>query len=140
VLRITADTNVFISALVFPGGKAFQLLQLARADKISLTVSDAILDEIGGVLARKFKWPPEDIAEARKWITGIARTAMPAVQFEVIKEDPADNRILECAVSAGSDYIVSGDNDLLRLGQYDSIGILNVSDFLALAQVQAQER
>jgi putative PIN family toxin of toxin-antitoxin system len=138
VLRVTADTNVFISALVFPGGKPFQVLQLARAGKINLTVSEAILDEISGVLAKKFNWPPEDIAEARKWITEIARTAMPSVQLEVIQEDPADNRILECAVAAGSDYIVSGDNDLLRLGQYDSIGILNVSNFLALAQ--AQER
>ena len=43
-----------------------------------------------------------------------------------------DNRILECAVAAGSDYIVSGDKDLLRLGSYDAIRILNVADFLAL--------
>jgi len=71
VLRVTADTSVFISALVFPGGKPFQLLQLARSGKINLTVSEAILDEIGGVLARKFNWPPEDIAQARKWITGL---------------------------------------------------------------------
>ena len=66
-------------------------------------MSEAILDEIGGVLARKFGWQPDDIAEARKWITGIARTAMPAVQLSVIKEDPADDRILECAVAAGAD-------------------------------------
>jgi len=92
-------------------------------------VSKAILDEIGGVLARKFNWPHDDVADARKWITEIARTATPAVQLDVIKEDPADNRILECAVAAGSDYIVSGDNDLLRLGWYDGIKILSVSDF-----------
>jgi putative PIN family toxin of toxin-antitoxin system len=134
VFRVTADTNIFISALIFPGGKPFQLLQLARAGKINLTVSKAIVDEIGGVLARKFNWPPEDIADARKWITEIARTAMPAVQLDVIREDPPDNRILECAVAAGSDYIVSGDNDLLRLARYDSIRILNVSDFLDLAR------
>jgi putative PIN family toxin of toxin-antitoxin system len=132
VIGVTADTNIFISALVFPGGKPFQLLQLARASKINLTVSEAILDEISGVLARKFGWPPADIADARKWITEIARTAMPAVHLDVIREDPPDNRILECAVAAGSDYIVSGDNDLLRLGRYDSIEILSVSDFLDL--------
>ena len=99
MLRVTADTNVFISSLVFPGGKPFQLLQLARAGKINLTVSEAILDEtgacrrdeIGGVLARKFGWQPDDIAEARKWITEIARTAAPAVQLNVIEEDPADD-------------------------------------------------
>jgi uncharacterized protein len=48
-----------------------------------------------------------------------------------LKEDPADDRILECAVSAGSDYIVTGDRDLLRLKQYDSIRIVKVADFMA---------
>jgi predicted nucleic acid-binding protein len=50
----------FNSGLIFPGGKPFQLLELARTGKITLTVSLPILDEIGGVLARKFNWPPED--------------------------------------------------------------------------------
>ena len=95
MLRVTADTNILISALIFPGGKPFQLLELAREGKIDLTVSEAILDE---------------------------------------KEDPPDNRILECASAAGSDYIVSGDKDLLRLGRYDSIRIVRVAEFLELAQ------
>ena len=133
MLRVTADTNIFISGLIFPRGKPFQLLDLAREGKISLTVSEAILDEVGGVLARKFNWPPEDVADARKRITAMARTVQPAVQLDIIKEDPADNRILECASAAGSDYIVSGDNDLLRLGRYDSIKILSVADFLDVA-------
>ena len=60
----------------------------------------------------------------------MARTVTPAVQLDVVWEDPPDNRILECAVSAGSDYIVSGDKDLLRLGRYDAIRILTPSDFL----------
>jgi hypothetical protein len=132
VLRVTADTNIFISGLIFRSGKPFQLLELAREGKISLTVSEAILDEVGGVLARKFNWPPEDIADARKRITAMARTVQPAVQLDVIKEDPADDRILECASAAGSDYIDSGDKDLLRLGRYDSIRILSVTDFLEL--------
>ena len=99
------------------------MLELARERKINLTVSDAILDEIADVLARKFDFTPEDIAEARGWITGMARTVTPRVELDVIREDPSDNRILECAVAAGSDYIVSGDKDLLRLGGYDSIRI-----------------
>jgi uncharacterized protein len=77
------------------------------------------------VLARKFNWPLEDIADARRRIAAIARTVESAVQLDIIKEDPPDNRILECAVGAGSEYIVSGDKDLLRLGRYDSIKILS---------------
>jgi uncharacterized protein len=88
VLRVTADTNILISALIFPGGKPFQLLELAREGKINLTVSEAILDEMAGVLARKFNWQPEEIAAGRKWITEMARTVKPAVRLDIIKEDP----------------------------------------------------
>jgi predicted nucleic acid-binding protein len=63
----------------------------------------------------------------------------PAVQIEVIKDDPVDNRILECAVSAGADYIGTGDKDLLRLGSHDAIKILRVADFLNIAQGQGQK-
>jgi len=69
-----------------------------------------------------------------------ARVVTPAVQLDAIKEDPSDNRVLECAVSAGSDYIVSGDKDLLRLKSYDSIGILTASDFLDVKHAQARRR
>jgi len=74
------------------------------------------------------------ISEAKEIVAEAARVVKPAVQLDIIKEDPPHNRILECAVSAGSDYIVSGDKDLLRLGRYDSIRILRVADFLGLAQ------
>ncbi len=70
----------------------------------------------------------------------MARTVKPAVQLDIIKEDPSDNRILECGAAAGSEFIVSGDKDLLRLGCYDSMRILNVSDFLVVARAQRQEQ
>jgi putative PIN family toxin of toxin-antitoxin system len=133
VIRVTADTNVLVSGLNFLRGKPFQLLQLAQAGRINLAISGAILEEVADVLSRKFGWPAEDIAEARRRLQSMARTVTPSVQLNVIKEDPPDNRILECAVSAGSDYIVSGDQDLLRLERYDSIRIVNVSDFLKVA-------
>jgi putative PIN family toxin of toxin-antitoxin system len=136
VLRVTADTNILISGIIFPKGKPFQLLEMAREGKINMTVSEPILDEMADVLARKFGWPPHEIAEARRRVQRMARTVTPAVQLNVVKEDPDDNRIVECAVSAGSDYIVSGDKDLLRLGRYDAIRIVMVADFLEIAAKQ----
>ena len=132
MIRVTADTNIIISGMIFPHGKPFQLLELAREGKINLSVSVAILDEMSEVLVRKFRFTDEEVAEARRRIRAIARTVTPAVELNVVKEDADDNRILECAVSAGSDYIVSGDKDLLRLGRYDSIGIVSPSDLLDL--------
>ena len=112
----------------------FQVLELAREGKINLTVSEPILAEMPDVLRRKFGWPEERIAKGREWITDMAKIVTPAVQLQVVKEDPADDRILECAVTAGSDFIVSGDKDLLRLARYDSIRIVNAADFLGAFQ------
>lgn len=99
-----------------------------------MTVSQAIIGETLDVLARKFGASPEDLAEARAIMVEAARTVTPAVQLDVIEEDPSDNRILECAVTAGSNYIVTGDNDLLRLGEYDAIEIITASEFIELFQ------
>ena len=140
MLRVTADTNILVSGLNFRAGKPARFLQLARAGTINLTISQPIIEETTEVLARKFDWPEEDIAEARRWLKAMARTVTPAVELDVIKEDPPDNRILECAVSAGSDYIVTGDKDLLRLGQYGGIRIVRVSDFLDVFQAQGRAR
>jgi predicted nucleic acid-binding protein len=56
----------------------------------------------------------------------------PIEMLDVIKEDPDGNRVLECAVAAGARFIVSGDNDLLRLGQFRNIRIVKVADFMKL--------
>jgi putative PIN family toxin of toxin-antitoxin system len=136
VLRVTADTNILVSGLVYRHGKPYDLLRMALEGTINLTVSQHILDEMAEVLARKFSATPEEIAEAILIVRDAARVVTPAVQLDVISEDPADNRILECAVAAGSDYIVTGDKDLLRLGTYDSIKILTVSDFLNVGRAR----
>jgi uncharacterized protein len=127
VLRVTADTNILICGLVYRRGKPYDLLRMAIDGTISLTISQHILDELADVLMRKFDSTPEEIAEANGIVGDAARIVKPSVQIDVIKEDPPDNRILEWAVSAVADYIVTGDKDLLRLGAYDSIKILTVS-------------
>jgi putative PIN family toxin of toxin-antitoxin system len=138
LLRVTADTNILVSGINYLGSKPFQLLELARAGKINLTVSEAILGEMEDVLGRKFAFRSEGIAEARRRIVQMARTVTPSVELDVVKDDPPDNRILECAVSAGSDYIVTGDRHLLRMRQYAGIRILTVSDFLEVGMQQSR--
>jgi len=86
------------------------------------------------LLVRKFKFTAEEVADARRRISAIARTVAPAVQLNVIKEDPDDDKILECAVTAGSDYIVSGDKDLLELKKFRGIEIVRASEFLEILQ------
>jgi putative PIN family toxin of toxin-antitoxin system len=103
---------------------------MALEGAISMTVSQTIIDETLDVLARKFGATADELAEAKAIIQEAARTITPTVHLDVIKEDPPDNRILECAVTAGSNYIVTGDKDLLRLDHYDAIQIVTASELV----------
>lgn len=86
------------------------------------------------ILADKFRWPAQDIAEARDLLSSISQRVIPHVQLDLVERDPDDNRILECAQSSGSDYIVTGDKDLLVLRQHAGARILTPAEFLALLQ------
>ena len=101
MLRVTADTNILVSAFNFRRGKPFQLLELARTGKIDLNVSEAIIEEMEDVLRRKFAWSDDDIVEGRKRIAALSRTVKPAVQLDVTKDDPDDNKILEVCLGGG---------------------------------------
>jgi putative PIN family toxin of toxin-antitoxin system len=133
VIGATADTNVYISALVFAGVPG-QFLKEAEAGHFSLAISDAILNEIWGVLRDKFAWSEAAIAETRSLLSGCTTLVQPAQSLDVVPDDPDDNRIIECAVAAGSRFIVTGDEHLLRLGNYENIQILKVTDFLKLME------
>lgn len=126
---VTADSNIYLSAIMF-GGRPLQFLEMAIAGEIRLVISDAILQEILRVLRQKFRQPDDRIARAEAYITGCTERVAPMQTLAVIREDPDDDRILECALASGSDAIVTGDQDLLRLGEYGGIKIVKVADFL----------
>jgi len=62
----------------------------------------------------------------------ILRTIEPKTMVNIIRDDPADNRVLDCAVSAEANVIVTGDKHLLALGRFKNIKILTSKEFLRL--------
>ena len=129
MLRVVADTNVYISALNF-GGVPDQVLALARRGLIAMFVSRPILEEIDGVLKRKFQWPSSRARDALAAITEFAREVQPTKRVAVIEKDEPDNRVLECALAAEATIIVSGDSHLRDLGSFQRIRILSPRAFL----------
>ena len=111
----TFDSNVYISALVFRK-KALALLDLAIDRGVDIAISDEIMDETLRVLHEKFKWSDERLNEARTLIDSFARHVTSTEKLDVVKADPNDNIIVECAAAAGSDYLVTGDHGILGLG------------------------
>jgi len=129
MLSATADTNIYISAFNF-GGQPLRFLNMARAGVFRVDISEPIIEEVLRVLRDKFEWNADRLQEVEALVAGFTQRVMPTQTLNIIKEDPPDNRVLECAAEALSDFIVTGDRDLLRLGQFGSIPIVKVADFL----------
>ncbi len=132
--RIVVDTNILVSATVF-GGLPDRVLDLAREGKIEIITSPCILEEYSRILKVKFTFSPERVLEALLEIRGLTTLTNPRITLDVVKEDEPDNRILECAVSAKADFIVSGDiKHLQPLEEYRGIKILSPSEFLRMSR------
>ena len=127
--RVTADSNIYVSALIF-GGKPLALLDLAQDGHIELAISDDILAETLRVVRDKFHRTPEELQADETLVCTVTTRVQPIERLDSVPSDPDDNRVLECAIAAGSEVIVSGDQDLLGLGSFRGMKIVRVSDFL----------
>jgi len=130
VFRVVADTNVYISALNF-AGTADEVLALGRAGAIAVFISQPILDEVERVLIRKFKWTAPRVREAARAILDFAVLVNPIESVNLVHDDEPDNRIIECAIAAGADAIVTGDQHLLKLRSFRNILIMARREFLS---------
>lgn len=134
-MRVVLDTNVIFSGLNFPGNERM-VLDLARRARFELYLSLFILGEVAEVLERKFNWSDDRSSMALEALHRTAVLIEPRRHLDVIKPEHADNRMLECALEASADYLVTGDRrHLLPLKKYRGTRIVNAPQFLsAMAQ------
>ncbi len=130
-MRVVLDTNVIVSGLNFPGNER-TVLELALRGRFELCLSAFILDEVAGVLGRKFDWTEERTSQALRAMRDASTVVEPRRLPEMIEGGHADNRILECAVEFSTDYLVTGDRrHLLPLEEHQGARILNAPRFLS---------
>jgi len=128
-MRVVFDTNIFISALVFPGGKAEDaMMRIIDAEDV-LVISHDIIDEVLTVLARKFSKDAEALSRVAVNLTNLGALVRPAERLKVFDDEP-DNRILECAVAGNAAAIVTGDKAMLMLKKHRNIRIITLREFL----------
>jgi len=128
-LKVVFDTNILVSALVFPGGRGEAALQRIVEEKDQLLLSKPILDELLGILGRKFARDAEALSHAAVFLTELSLPVKPRQRLRVVKDDP-DNRILECAVAGDAAIIVTGDKALLALREYKGVRVITLRDYL----------
>ena len=130
-MRVVFDTNILVSALVFPGGRGEAALRLIIEEQDQLVISKPILDELLGILARKFSRDAEELAHVAVFLSDLAVFVKPRRRLHIVKDDP-DNRILECALAARAEAIVTGDRALLALGEYGGVRIVSLREYLGV--------
>jgi putative PIN family toxin of toxin-antitoxin system len=128
-VKVVFDTNILVSALVFPGGRAEAALLRIIDEHDRLLLSKSILDELLGVLARKFSRDAEELARTAVLLSELALTVRPRQRLHIVKDDP-DNRVLECALAGRADAIVTGDNALLELGEFRGVRVISLREYL----------
>ncbi len=128
-MRVAIDTSIFIAS--FWEGRSRTAVELWKKGKITLCVSEAILKEYFYIIPRFNRLNKEagellSLFKARKNIKMIT----PSKRLKVIKEDPVDNKFLECAVEAKAEYIISADKHLRNLRKYEGVRIVSSGSFL----------
>lgn len=128
-MRVVFDTNIYISALAIPGGNAEEAYLEAVRGACDLYTSIAILTETARVLQTKFDWAEDKVREAVQTISQMAIVLRPRPTLHILDDEP-DNRILECAIAAQAEFVVSGDRHLLALKHHAGITMISLADFL----------
>ena len=134
-MRVVLDANQFVSAVLFPVGRPAQILQAWRAGRFELVLSPAILAEVRRVLLyprlqRKHGWDETQIDDFLAGITAAATLIPGRLSVQVVRDDPTDDKYVACAVEAGAQYVVSGDEHLVGLRRYQGVEIIPPAAFI----------
>lgn len=123
-MKIVLDTNIIISAF-FSHGLSSEILKLGKQKSLEIFSFEEILEEAKTRLISKLhleeSYVEDFINHARKSL----KVVIPVQKINVVKFDSDDNKILECAVEAGANLIVTMDKHLLKLKTYEKIGIIH---------------
>ncbi|MGA2876207.1 MAG: putative toxin-antitoxin system toxin component, PIN family [Nitrososphaerales archaeon] len=128
--KVTIDTNILVSGFGWKGNP-HRVLDMVVRGEIELFTSREQFEELSRVLDYpKFEFSDKQKVGFKSLLSSVASFVETATELDIIKEDPTDNRILECAMVADVDFIVSGDEHLLSIKKFGRIEILTASEFL----------
>jgi putative PIN family toxin of toxin-antitoxin system len=130
-VRVVFDTNVVASAS-FWQGPPFLCLAAWADGRCEAAVSPALLAEYHEIIEElRIEYSGRPFVAWADALTESATLVFPLDRATGATPDPADEMVLECALAAEADYLVSGDKKhLLPLRQFRDIAIVSPSDFL----------
>lgn len=128
-MRIVLDTNVYIGAALQGELTEDILEEIVENPEITLVSSEGILLETEQKLQEKFHWSGDQSELFLDRIRKVAEIVEPKELVNIVKRDPEDNKILECALAGEADLIITADQDLIKLKTFKGIGIIHPKTF-----------
>jgi len=132
MIRLVLDTNTLISAVGWRHSKQRRILEACLLKKYLLIESADLLKEFVEVISRpKFSFvSQEQRSELVTRLISHCEMVEPKKKLNIVKQDPEDNKVLECSLEGKADYIITGDRHLLNLKQFGKTEILTAGEFL----------
>jgi len=131
-MRIVIDSNIFISSF-FWGGKPRKIFERVVNGFDELYITDEIINEIQRVMnSNKFTVNSNDIKDYIYIIEKYSKKIVSRDNKKSISRDVDDDKILQCGIDGNVDYIITGDNDLLVLNEYNKIKIIKPKEYLEI--------
>src|SRR3989338_2691152 len=129
-MKVTVDTNFLISATQWDYSVTHKLLNKFILSDDEIFTTQDILDETMEVLERDFEYSKNEAKNIIEKILLFAKLIEIKQKVAIIKDDPDDNKVIECAIESSSDYIVTYDRHLLKLKEYKGIKIITPEEIL----------
>jgi putative PIN family toxin of toxin-antitoxin system len=129
-VRVVIDTNVFVSS--FFGGKPRLIIDHWKVQKITLCLSEAILEEYLDVLARIGLAGEPEFEELKALFKSGFNLVFAAKtpQLTIVGLDPGDRKFIECAVALNAERIITADKSFLEVANYQGIRIVSPAQFI----------
>ncbi len=129
---VTFDTNVLLSSTLWDGSLAQKLLfDLIRASR-KIFSSPEILAEYQRILKRDFDYSEEEIAKIMEKVLSFVTIVIPQEEVKIVVDNPDDDKIIACAIESRSEYIITYDQHLLNLKEYQGIRIIRPEEARAI--------
>ncbi len=135
-MKVVLDTNVLVSG-TFWKGYSSKVIEFIDEGKLELVLSEELIEEYNDVINREEiidKIENKDLIlniSVQKVITK-SIIVEPTQKFDVVKDDPDDNEVIDCAVEGNVDYIITQDSHLLKIKEFKGIKIVKPEEFLRI--------
>src|SRR3989344_1596395 len=121
-MKVTLDTNILISS-TFWDGDSNKILNKVENNKIELILSEKLIKEFTKVfnyeeIQNKIRDKSLEMNRTVEKVISLSKIVMPLSKFDIVSEDSDDNKVIECAVEGKVDYIITNDNHLLNIKEF----------------------